>query len=184
LSTTRRLAAGLLNLSALSLLLLGSCAGPAALYTQSPWWFLEKVDRAESRTFFVAFRSKATDGSTQIHVTRYGSGDEKKHADVQYHLPDGRLTYEWAGDGELNARIHVATEQPGRQLVRLFVAGDSPWTSVSEYRVADNKVYPLRHAQSVPWLLLSVFVCLFLTYLLMKSIRRHVNHLMRVEPAH
>jgi hypothetical protein len=63
----------------------------------------------------------------------------------------------------------------------VFVTGDTPWTSLSEYRVADNQVTPLRHAQSEPWLLLGIVACLFLVYWVMKPIRRGIRRLLRVE---
>ncbi len=180
MTLAKRFASGLLYFVALSTLLLGSCVGPMVVYSQSPRWLLEEVGASLPTTFFVAFRTKGDDGALQLRVERYDPA-KKRPADAQYHLPDGRLTYS-SGPGEGDASIEVATEKAGSQLVRVFVTGDTPWTSLSEYRVADNTVQPLRHAHSAGWLLLGIIVCLLLVKPLMKPTRRGIARLLQLEP--
>lgn len=128
--------------------------------------------------FFVAFMA-----DQELHVTFGGIDAEREgYSDVQYHMPEERMSYSW-GDGEGyegHADIYAKTESQGSQLIQVFVAGDTPWTALSEYRVMDNKVYPLRHADSVGWLLLGVFSFPILMNLLSKPIRRRIKQLMRV----
>ena len=179
-TTTQRLIAGLLNLTALSVLLLGSCAGPVALYSQSPWWFLENFDTDKAGSFFVAFMSTANDGSEQLHVVQYGTDPHKEgYTNVHYRMQTEHLSHNW-GPSEGTANIYVKTEPHGDQLIKVFVVGDTPWTSLSEYHVVDNAVYPLRHARSNPWFLLSIFICLFIANRLSRPIRRGINRLVRI----
>jgi hypothetical protein len=177
----RKLVAGLLNFVAVCVLLLGAFVGPMVLYAHSPWWLLGKFDPDRAGTFFVAFMSSGGGGFQRLHVVRYAAGSGTKGgADVQYHLPEGRQTYKQAsGDG--GARIDVRTEPSGSQVVQVFVTGDTPWTSLSEYRVAGNQVTPLRHAHSEPWLLLGIVICLYLVHRLMKPVRREIRRLLRIE---
>lgn len=182
MNRVRRVVAGLLNFAVVAVLLVGAFVGPMVLYAHSPWWLLGKFDPGRTGTFFVAFMSTGGGGGTpRLRVTRYEAGSGAKgSSDVQYHLPEGRQAYRQAsGDG--GARIDVRTEPSGSQVVQVFVTGDTPWTSLSEYRVADNQVTPLRHAQSEPWLLLGIVACLFLVYWVMKPIRRGIRRLLRVE---
>lgn len=180
-TTTQRLMAGLLNLTALSVLLLGSCAGPVALYSQSPWWFLGNFDTDHARSFFVAFMSTAHDGSEQLHVMQYGTDPHKKgYTDVRYRMPRERLSHDW-GPSAGTARVYAETEPQGHQLIKVFVVGDTPWTSLSEYRVVGNEVYPLRHAHSNPWFLLSIIGCLFIANRLSRPVKRSINRLVRIK---
>jgi hypothetical protein len=177
----KRLSASLLYLVAFSVLFVGSCVGPGIMYSQSPWWFLERVNLGDTESLFcVAFRSKDGDEPQQVKVMWY-KFDSKgaKYSDVQFHLPNGRL--HGFGPGKASASINVTNEQQGSQLIQVFVVGDTPWTSLSEYRVVDNKIYPLRHADSVKWLLLGVVICPFLIITLAKPIRRGINRLMRID---
>lgn len=179
----KRLSAGLLNFVVLSVLFVGSCAGPGVMYLQSPWWFLKGVDPGNAGSFYVAYSSKADEGPRQVKVMRYrfDSGD-KKSADLQFHVPDGHLYYSF-GRGEGDARVNATSEGKGAQLVQVFVTGDTPWSSLSEYRVVDNKIHPLRHAHSVAWLLLGAVILPFLVLAIRKPIRRGINRLMRIDTA-
>ncbi len=181
MNQVRRLVAGLLNLAVVCVLLLGAFLGPMVLYALSPGWLLRDVDIGQVRTFFVAFMSTGGGGSPRLHVVRYDAGSGAKGgADVLYHLPDGRQTYiQTSGDGR--ARVDVRSEPSGSQVVQVFVTGDTPWTSLSEYRVADNKITPLRHAQSSAWFLLGILICLYLVHRLMKPLRRGIRRLLRIE---
>jgi len=178
----KRLSAGLLNLVALSVLFGGSCVGPAVMYMQSPWWFLERVDLGDTESFFcVAFRSKDGEVPQQVKVMRYKFDSEKnKYSGIQFHLPNGHL--HGFGPGKASASINATAEEQGGQLIQVFVVGHTPWTSLSEYRVVDNKIYPLRHADSVKWLLIGVVICPFLIILLARPIRRGINRIMRIDP--
>jgi len=177
----RRLIAGLLKLVVLSVLLVGSCVGPGLMYAGSPWLFLESVDRGYTGAFYVAFRAEGGAVPKQVQVMRYEFVSEgKKYSDVQFHLPNGRL--HGRGPGKASATIDVTTKEEGGQLIKVFVIGDSPWTALSEYRVVANKVYPLRHADSVTWLLLGVLICPFLIIPLARPIKRGINRFMRIDP--
>jgi hypothetical protein len=180
---TRKLAAGLLNFAVMAVLLVAAFVGPMVLYAHSPWWLLGKFDPDRTGTFFVAFMSTGGGGPRRLHVVRYGAGSVAKGgADVQYHLPEGRQFYKQAsGDG--GARVDVRSEPSGGQVVRVFVTGDTPWTSLSEYRVADNQVTPLRHAQSSAWFLLGILICLYLVHRLMKPVRRGIRRMLGVGDA-
>jgi len=170
-----------LNFAAVAVLLAGAFVGPMVLYAHSPWWLLGKFDPDRTGTFFVAFLSTGGGGPQRLRVMRYGAGSAAKGGDdVQYHLPEGRQFYKQAsGDG--GARVDVKTGPSGSQVVQVFVTGDTPWTSLSEYRVADNQVTPLRHAQSSPWFLLGILICLYLVHRLMKPIRRGIRRCLRID---
>ena len=67
---------------------------------------------------------------------------------------------------------------------RIFVIGDTPWSSLSEYRVRDNKVEPLRHGHAVGWLFVAgVVLCLILVHFLMKPIGRGIRRMVGLEAA-
>jgi len=177
------LLAGLLNFVVLSVLLIGSCVGPGYMYMQSPRWFLEEIanDETPSGSFFVAFMADDNAGVKQLNVRLQSENfKEESYSDVQYHMPEEHLLYSW-GAGEGSANIDVINESQGSQLIQVFVVGDTPWSSLSEYRVVDNKVYPLRHAHSVAWLLLGIIFCLFLINPLSKPIGRGIKRLVRIE---
>ena len=201
---TRRMIAKLLSLGAMCLLLLGSCMGPLALYAKSPRWMLKEFDPNNPGSFFVAFLAKEGDGAERLQVARYPyrpdsaanstmacqnvsttphrpeSASTMSH-DVQYHLPDGQHEFRWLPD-DGGATINVKTEGPGVQTVRVFVVGDTPWTSLSEYRVVGNKVHPLRHAHSSPWILLGIVACILLGARVMEPIERGIARLMHIQP--
>jgi hypothetical protein len=179
----RKLFAVLLQLIAMSVLLLGSCVGPGVLYVQSPHWVLEPYDAQKSRTFFVAFRAKDAEGRDGLRVTfLHSDSAELGYTDIRYHLPAGRLREDII-DGKTQARIDVAAEPGGSQIVRVFVIGDTPWSSLSEYRVRDNKVEPLRHGHAVGWLFVAgVVLCLILVHILMKPIGRRIRRMVALEP--
>ena len=180
----KRQIARLFYFATLSILLAGSCVGPGIMYSQSPKWFLEEVGPDKAGSFFVAFMSDNSKGAQQLHVKRYKINPEREeYSDVQYRMPEERLSYNW-GPGEGSASIYSKTEAQGSQLIQVFVVGDSPWTSLSEYRVVDNKVYPLRYAHSKAWLLLGIVICPILVVLISKRIRRGINRLMRIETKH
>jgi hypothetical protein len=152
------------------------------MYMQSPRWFLEKVDLGNTGAFFVAYISKSDAVPQQVNVIRYEFDSEKgRYSDLQFQLPNGRL--HGFGPGKADATINAKAEDQGGQLVQVFVTGDTPWTALSEYRVADNKIYPLRHADSARWLLLGVVVCpILIIALVKKPIRRGINRFMRIDP--
>jgi len=178
----KRLSAGLLKLVVISMLFAGSCLGPGIMYMESPRWFLDKVDLENTGAFFVAFISKDDKDPQQVQVMKYRfDADKGKYSDVQFHLPNGRHHYR-PGPDDVGATIDATAEKAGGQLVQVFATGDTPWTSLSEYRVADNKIYPLRHAVSSSWILIGVVVGPILVFLLIKPIKRRINRLMRIDP--
>jgi hypothetical protein len=181
----KRLLAGLLNFVVLSVLLIGSCVGPGYMYMQSPRWFIDDInsDEVKTKSFFVANMKGESEGTKELDVTLYRyrpDSSREGNSDVQYYMPEEHLLYSW-GPGEGSANIDVINESQGSQLIQVFVVGDTPWSSLSEYRVVDNKVYPLRHAHSVAWLLLGIIFCLFLINPLSKPIGRGIKRLVRIE---
>lgn len=183
MTVLRKLLSGLLQLIAMSVLLLGSCVGPGVLYVQSPNWFLEPYDAQRSSTFFVAFRAKDAEGQDGLRVLfQRRDPAELGYTDIRYHLPEGRLREDII-DGESSARIDVTAEPGGSQIVRVFVIGDTPWSSLSEYRVRDNRVEQLRHGHAVGWLFVGgMVVCLILVHFLMKPIARRIRRMVGLEP--
>lgn len=177
----RKLLAGLLNLLVMSVLLLGSCVGSVGLFVQSPRWSLEPYDAEKSRSFFVAFSAKDNEGRTGIHVLPYERKPAPQdYSDIRYQLPDGRH-HESRSDQEQSSTIQASTESDGSQLVKIFVMGETPWSSMSEYRVKDNQVQPLRHAHANPWMLLGVLAGFLVVHYLMKPIRRSINRMVGLE---
>ncbi len=175
----KRIGAGLLNLLALSTLLVGSCAGPGIAYFQSPKWFLKEVDPAKTRSFFVAFESRTDELPHAVQVMPYKfDSDAKKYAGLQLHVSNGHHSVR-QGDG--SASIDAHADAQGGQLIQVFVVGDTPWASLSEYRVMDNKIFPLRHADAAAVLLIGSLILPFLIIPLRKPIRRGINRLMRVD---
>jgi hypothetical protein len=178
----KRLIAGLLYLAVFLVLLAGSCVGPGVMYIESPGWFLKKVDQGYTGSFFVAYRSKSDEAPQEIKVMRYEfDSDKGKYSDVQFHLPNGYLR--GFGPWQGSSTITATAEEKGGQLVQVFVIGDTPWSALSEYRVVDNKIYPLRYADSAAWLLIGVVVCpILILALVRKPLRRGINRLMRIDP--
>lgn len=175
----KRIAANILRVSILLVIFLGSCTGSGILYMQSPKWALEKFDLEKAKTFFIAYVPKESDEVEVIFyrdnpVTNTSSG-------TQFHLPRQKMSYSWDGDG--SASIIVKNEENGNQLVQIFVTGDTPWTSLSEYRVINNKIHPLRHGMSNHWFLLGVLISPFLTAYLRKPVALAVNRLVGIKPA-
>lgn len=174
----RKLLAFVLNLLAMSVLLLGACVGPGLLYVQSPKWSLEPYDADKSRTFFVAFRAKTDKGKEGTYVALYRRDLAKAgYIDIRYQLPEGRIREDDNGE-DLPATIIVKNESGGSQLVTISVTGDTPWSSLSEYRVKDNTVEPLRHGHSNAWWLLGILLCLVGVHYAMKPIARSVDRKM------
>lgn len=181
MSILRRLSAGLLQLVAMSVLLLGSCVGPGVLYIQSPNWFLEPYDAQKARSFFVAFRAQDAQGRDGLRVTFLRSDPAQQgYSNIRYHLAEGKLREDIL-DGETQARIDVSAEAGGSQIVRVFVVGDTPWSSLSEYRVKDNQIEPLRHGHAVGWLFVGgLLVCLVLVHVVMKPVRRRIQRMVEL----
>lgn len=179
----RRFLAAALYAIVVSILLLSSCVGPMVGYAQSPRWLLEEIDPEEidRKSFFVAFLSNDPSEANQLHVTPLRKQKEiaAKYPDISFHLTEDELYYEWNGDGSAN--IRTTTEANGDQLIQVFVKGDTPWTSLSEYCVVDNTVYPLRYSQSSPLILFGVIIGVIIVSLVSKSVKRGINRLMHVD---
>lgn len=180
----KRLIAGLLYFVILSALFLGSCVGPGVMYAQSSKWFIKDYDEDKSYSFHVAFMAGEVKGLPQLHVELYRGidypGFKEQYPDAGYHLPEKKMSYNRDGGG--SARITVQNGEQGSQLIQVFVRGDSPWSSLSEYRVQDNQIYPLRHGHSVGWFLLGMFLCPILLVPLSGPLKRSIRRLLRVEP--
>jgi hypothetical protein len=179
----RKLLSGLLQLIAMSVLLLGSCVGPGVLYVQSPKWSLEPYDAEKSRPFFVAFQAKNDQGKENLYTALQLRDLAKTgYIDIRYQLPEGEHREE-RDDTEPPASITVVNEPGGSQLVKVYVVGDTPWASLSEYRVRDNKIEPLRYGHSnALYFLIGIPLCLIGAHYLMKPIRRRIDRMVGLEP--
>jgi hypothetical protein len=151
MKSAKRLTGWLFYVAAFSALLFASCAVPFAAHQLSPWWLLDDVGPDIPHSFFVAVRS-ATVQEYDIEVMEFLRADRETR-DARYGIPEGRLAYS-SGPGEGDATVYAGAASGGGQLIRVFVAGDTPWTSLSEYRVIGNRVYSLRHGHSAAWLLI------------------------------
>lgn len=179
----KRLIAGLLYIVVVSILVVGSFWGPIVMFTQSPWWFLEEVNPDEPGSFFVAFISEDSEvEEKQLHVIPGIDPQKEGYSGVQYYMPEDRLSYSWPGGQE--ASVNVKAEALGSQIIQIFVVGEVAWTSLSEYRVVGNKIYPLRHAHSVQmvWWLLGTIICMFFVSKLSTPIKHGIKKFMRIEP--
>lgn len=182
-----RVIARLLQVSLVSVLFLASCVGTMGLYGQSSKWLLKEANVDEDSQFHVAFISKGGEQNSKLMVFpyRYMRDDyedgERKFHHPQYHLPEEHMSFSW-GAGEGSASIRATNEPDGSQLVRVFVMGDTPWSSLSEYRVVENKIHPLRYGDSARWawpaLLLGVVIFPSLIVRLIKPIEIRINRLM------
>ena len=84
----------------------------------------------------------------------------------------------WEGGG--SASVTVKTETDGNQLVQIFAVGDTPWASLSEYRVVDDVIQPLRHGASNHWFLLGMLLSPFITRFMQKPVRVLVDRLLLI----
>ncbi|MGA0023136.1 MAG: hypothetical protein ACO3F9_00665 [Burkholderiales bacterium] len=66
--------------------------------------------------------------------------------------------------------------------MKVYVMGDSPWASLSEYRVKDDKIEPLRYGHSnALFFLIGIPLCLVGVHYLMKPIRRKIDRMVGAE---
>lgn len=188
MSAVRNVLSRLTYAALLSCLLAGAALLAMLLYMQSPRWLLAAVDDAEHKTFFVAYRAagegtQAGRNLEALKVVRYRAGESAAgSASRHYDLPVGRIHHN-EGSGESAATIDVEPDPAGGQRVQVFMTGDTPWTSLSEYRVVDNRVQPLRHAHSAAWLLLGVLLFPWLVLRMQGWLRRQVRRLYGLEGA-
>jgi len=115
----------------------------------------------------------------QLHVIPGIDPQKEGYSGVQYYMPEDRLSYSWSGGQE--ASIYVKAEAQDSQIIQIFVKGEPAWSSLSEYRVVGNKIYPLRHAHSVVWFNLGIIICLFFVSRLSTPINRGIKKFMRIE---
>ena len=148
----RHLVAGAARVVLRSALLLAAVGLPMLAYIHSPRWLLEDVG-PEPPSFFVAVRKTEGGGTPGIVIRRYEPRQQPAQP-LEYHVENGH--YSLAGTSDVQATVEVRPDRAQGQLVRVFVTGGTPWTALSEYRVVKNRVQPLRHAHSSPWLLLGI----------------------------
>ena len=161
----RHLVAGAARVLLRSALLLTAITLPMQAYMHSPRWLLDDVG-PEPPSFFVAVRKTEAGGTPGIVVRRYEPRQQPAQL-PEYHLDDGYFSV--AGGPDVQATVEVRPDRVPGQLVRVFVTGGTPWAALSEYRVVDNRIQPLRHAHSSPWLLLGIP---FLFWLFRRAARR------------
>lgn len=173
----KNIIAHLLRLSLLSVVLLGSCVGSGVIYIQSPKWQIEEVDIENDKTFFVAYTTLDSD---DIEIIFYRQIENLTEIDKRrFKLPEEHYSKVWEGGG--SATVTSKLEADGSQLVQIFSIGDTPWASLSEYRVIGDKIQPLRHGSANHLFLLGVLLSPFITWLLQKPVRRLVNRVVGVD---
>lgn len=171
----KRLVSGVLTLVIISVVFIGSCGGMGVLWMQSPRWVLDNIDSAEVGSIYVAFMKDDSNLNPKLYVTNHTLPIKETNYEVQYHMPEERMSLSF-GKGEGSASVVTKNESDGSQLIQVFMVGDTPWTSLSEYRVVDNKVYPLRHAHSSLWFLLAVIV---IPWLLVSFLLKPISRLIK-----
>ena len=178
----KRFVAGCLKLGVLSALFIGSCVGPGTAYYSSAKWFLDDVDPSETSQMYIAFIAEYGDEASDTHVYRYGADlAEENFRNVQYLLPEYPPSRNWSR-GETRATISVLPESDESQIVQVFMVGDTPWSSLSEYRVRNNEIYPLKYARSNLWFLLGAFVGpIIVGVFLRKLVVRLIDRLMGIQ---
>ena len=165
----------LLRLSILTAVFLGSCAGSGVLYIQSAKWDADAVDLEKDKTFFSAYRAQ---DSEEIEVVLYRFLPEPVESKpISYRMPQAEISHVWEGGG--SATVTAEDQADGSQLIRIHAIGDTPWVSLSEYRVSDNQIFPLRHGASNHIYLLGALLSPFITLLVRKPVRRLVSLLIR-----
>ena len=167
-----------LKLLLFPILFIGSCAGPMYMYSESPRLLLSSIDSDGAHSFYVAymFESAAEEVSLGIAYQPLDRANTIRTTsisatNVNFHLTEGQHYYSF-GPGEGSANVNVTTSNEEEAIVQVFVVGDTPWTSLSEYRVANNTIYPLRHAHSNGLFLIASVV---LPLLLLIGTRRFLN---------
>lgn len=177
----KRMISILLYMVVLSVLLVGSCAGPGVLYVKSPHWFLQTIspDEVAKKTFFVAFMTQKKSQEPMLEVVKVGAGVERNYPDANYHLAAGQHGYNFGGGSYANITVEGVAN--GEQRVRVFVSGDTPWSSLSEYRVKDNTLTSLRHAHSVGWFLLGSLVLPWVVLAFRQRLRRRCYRMLGIE---
>lgn len=154
----------LLRLAIIVFLLPASCVGPPFLYYFSPWILARQVDIESDSLFYVAYYTQKKREDKKLFVTPYKNAVvENNQSTRQYRLIQSEISYQFGGiEGEGEASISVESQNEKEQIIRIFVSGDTPRTSLSEYRVVDNKVFPLRYARSNVWILVAWPIAFFL----------------------
>ena len=163
-----------------ALLVLSSCVAPMMAYVHSPNWLLQAIDpeEADQQSIFVAFRPSPDSPGSALKVIPFRELKQvaTQYPDISFNLPE-KASWDVASGND--ASIRRTAESNGAQLIHVFMVGDTPWTSLSEYRVIDNAVYPLRHAHSSPWILLGVFLGPWLTSRYSTRLKRGIYRLIR-----
>jgi len=163
-----------------ALLVLSSCVAPMMAYVHSPNWLLQAIDpeEADQQSFFVAFRPSPDSPGSASKVIPFRQLKQVaiQYPDISFHMPEKASWDSASGD---HASIRRTAELNGSQLIHVFMVGDTPWTSLSEYRVIDNTVYPLRHEQSPPWMILGIFLGTWLTSRYSMKLKRGIYRLIR-----
>lgn len=180
-SILKLLIAGLLRLSILTAIFLGSCAGSGALYIHSPKWDLEQVDLEQDNKFFGAYLTQGED-AVKVVLHRY-LPEPDSYPRTIFRMPHDQISHAWDGGG--NATITAEDQPDGSQLIQIHAVGDTPWVSLSEYRVTDNQIYPLRHGAANQLFLLSALLSPFITWIARKPVSRVVTLLVGTDkPSH
>ncbi len=160
------------------LLIVGSCGGPVFMYYQSPWWVLDEVDPYEKSTFRIAYMLEDSNGVQQLQITSLEYLEEHGYCEnCQYFMPEERMDIRF-GNGSGNARIYVKNEEQGSQLIQVSLNSDTGAFALSEYRVADNKIEPLRYGFSQSYLLLLGIIFPILAIMNAKRINRGIKRIM------
>lgn len=160
----------LLRLSILTAVFLGSCVGSGSLYVHSAKWETDEVDLDKDRTFFSAYREGASD-DVEIVLYRF-LPQPSESRQIHYRMTEQEISHVWEGGG--SATVSAREQADGSQLIRIHAIGDTPWISLSEYRVTNNEIMPLRHGASNHSYLLGMLLSPVITWLALKPVRRLV----------
>lgn len=171
-----------LRLVVLASVLLGSCTGLSFAYKNSAYLALAPIDEVTAGNtyrFFVGFMHTPESGERELEVLSYKLREQLATRNaVSFTLPQSAMRYSF-GAGEGYARIKQTLVPDGAALVQVMVVGELPWVSVSEYRVVDNTVVPLRYGRAWSWLLAAFFLLPpVVIWLLQKPVRRAVDRLL------
>lgn len=157
--------------------------GIGRLYSVSPHLFLRtcSTEWLHNR-ISVAVTAVSKKGERRLGFLCPGEAPNRQRSQpddsqaIGYRLKEGQFVL---GDpGEWSATLTVQNLSDDSQLVRVFEVGDTPQTSLPEYRIVDNKVLPSRYAHSDPAILIGLLFSPIIASCLSRLLRRTARRLL------